>query len=401
MISARGSPGTKREIGFARTMLLRIMSRHTCKTKVGSASLPKRQQMTCNAKRFVRWSVMLATSLESRESRSRECRLLQPYHAVSIEPVSANRLLKNGNFCGVGWRLSADSRPSCRFLNSWRPLRYAKIPANCWYFAQKWTTNLGRVSAWLPWEGSNHDIPKRISAFEISREFRLKGPVLLSGDFSAGEPPIGRPGDFGTAELRRRHQAARKEAFPIVISGARYGPVGLPTAVTPSCCFSRLVADHPGPRARKTLGAAFRFRYQPRRLFAGTTAAARSMRGLVFGKRLWRVAAALIGGERLAPVGRHAQKIRRGEDCSRRRCLALRASQRQVAFRHRPHVGERAAIGAEIIIDGHLRFLAQSRLPAADAGRQAGRPASRRAGLLVLGERHLDVALDKLGRPGG
>ena len=34
----------------------------------------------------------------------------QPYRAVAIEPVSANRLLQNGNFCGMGWRLSGYSR---------------------------------------------------------------------------------------------------------------------------------------------------------------------------------------------------------------------------------------------------------------------------------------------------
>ena len=90
---------------------------------------------------------------ESRPTKTEtHCR---PYRAVAIEPVSVNRLLQNGNFCGVGWRLLADSRLSCRFLDSWRPLRYAKIPANCRYFAQKLTTILGRVSAWLGREGSN------------------------------------------------------------------------------------------------------------------------------------------------------------------------------------------------------------------------------------------------------
>jgi hypothetical protein len=35
---------------------------------------------------------------------------LPPHRSVVIEPISANRLLENGNFCGLGWRLSADSR---------------------------------------------------------------------------------------------------------------------------------------------------------------------------------------------------------------------------------------------------------------------------------------------------
>jgi hypothetical protein len=34
---------------------------------------------------------------------------------VVLEPVSANRLHKNGNFCGLGWRLSAFSRQGCQF----------------------------------------------------------------------------------------------------------------------------------------------------------------------------------------------------------------------------------------------------------------------------------------------
>lgn len=61
---------------------------------------------------------------------------LQALPRSLIEPVSASRLLKNGNFCGAGWRLSETSRPSCRFWGLWRPLPPAKIRANCRCFVQ-------------------------------------------------------------------------------------------------------------------------------------------------------------------------------------------------------------------------------------------------------------------------
>ena len=84
------------------------------------------------------------------------------------------------------------------------------------------------------------------------------------------------------------------------------------------------MADHPGARGRKALGAAFRLRHQPRRLLAtGAAAAARAVRGLVLVDCLRRVAAALIGGVGLALVGRHAEKIRRGQDDARRSRLAV------------------------------------------------------------------------------
>ena len=56
-----------------------------------------------------------------------------------------------------------------------------------------WLTN--SLERWLPWEGSNSDIPKWISAFEISREFRLKNPVFTPGDFSAYSGSKWEPGD--------------------------------------------------------------------------------------------------------------------------------------------------------------------------------------------------------------
>ena len=101
--------------------------------------------------RLHRISIQLSAALK-RSSRLKTC---QPYHTVAIEPVSVRRLLKNGNFCSWGWRLLGDSRQSCRFLDFWRPARYAEIPVNCGYFAHKLTTILGRESARLGREGSN------------------------------------------------------------------------------------------------------------------------------------------------------------------------------------------------------------------------------------------------------
>src|SRR5215207_4166131 len=64
--------------------------------------------------------------------------------------------------------------------------------------------------------------------------------------------------------------------------------------------------------------------------------------------------AALVGGDGLALVRGHAEERRRGQDHARRLAFAARAILRLVAFGHRPHVGERTAIVAEIFVDGHL-----------------------------------------------
>jgi hypothetical protein len=52
------------------------------------------------------------TAIERSERAQIHC---HPHRLVVIEPVSANRLHKNGNFCGLGWRLSANSRQGCHF----------------------------------------------------------------------------------------------------------------------------------------------------------------------------------------------------------------------------------------------------------------------------------------------
>src|SRR5882672_3224333 len=61
---------------------------------------------------------------------------LQTQHSVVIEPVSADRLYENGNFCCLGWRLSANSREGCRFLVT-RDFRQShKNPVKCGTFGQ-------------------------------------------------------------------------------------------------------------------------------------------------------------------------------------------------------------------------------------------------------------------------
>jgi len=121
-----------------------------------------------------------------------------------------------------------------------------------------------------------------------------------------------------------------------------------------------LVADHPGPGGRKTLGAAFCLCHRPCRLLSRTAAAAGPMRGLVLIERFRRMRAALVDCDRLALVRRHAEEIRRSQDDTRRRCFALRAILRIVAFRHRPHVLERTAIVTEIFVDWHCVSPCQS-----------------------------------------
>ena len=113
------------------------------------------------------------------------------------------------------------------------------------------------------------------------------------------------------------------------------------------------VANHPRARGRKTFRAAPGFSDEARRL-GRTAAAARSVRGLVFGNRLRRVGRALIGGVGLALVRGHAEEIGRGQNDPRRFTRALRTILRRVAFRHRPHIGEWTATPAKIFIDRHF-----------------------------------------------
>ncbi len=115
------------------------------------------------------------------------------------------------------------------------------------------------------------------------------------------------------------------------------------------------VTDHPWPRRRECLGAAFGLGHKARRL-AGTAATPRTMRCLVFAECPGRIGTALIGGVGLPFVRRHAEKIRCGQDRARRDARALRAILRLVAFRHRPHVRERTTIIAEIVVGPGILF---------------------------------------------
>ena len=113
------------------------------------------------------------------------------------------------------------------------------------------------------------------------------------------------------------------------------------------------MADHPGPCGREALGPRARLLDQPRRLVAGTAAAARAVRRLVFRGAFRRMAAALVGRVRPALVGRHAEEGGRRQEGARRGLCTVRAILRRVAFGHRAHVGEGAASGAEIIVSRH------------------------------------------------
>ena len=131
------------------------------------------------------------------------------------------------------------------------------------------------------------------------------------------------------------------------------------------------MADHPWPRSRKALGAISGFVDKPRR-FGRTTPTARTMRRLVFTDGLGCVRAALIGGVCLPPVSRHAEEIGRPQDSARRRTRAFRTIPGRVAFGHRPHVRERAAIAANIIVNRHFIFPALEITYAPDAGGECG-----------------------------
>jgi hypothetical protein len=115
------------------------------------------------------------------------------------------------------------------------------------------------------------------------------------------------------------------------------------------------VADHPGARGRKALRSASGPFHKTRRLGRATTAA-RRMRRLVFAEGLRRIRATLVGGMSLALVGGHTEEIWRRQNHAWGFTFALWTVLRRIAFRHRPHVGERAAIVAKIFIHRHFFF---------------------------------------------
>src|ERR1700677_2513235 len=119
------------------------------------------------------------------------------------------------------------------------------------------------------------------------------------------------------------------------------------------------MADHPRPRGRKALGAAAGSLDQSRGL-GRAAAAAWTMRRLVLVDGLGRISATLVGGVGLALVRGHTEEVRRGQDHARRFALASRTVLRRIAFGHRPHVGERATIVAEIFVHRHFVSSPQS-----------------------------------------
>jgi len=129
------------------------------------------------------------------------------------------------------------------------------------------------------------------------------------------------------------------------------------------------MADHPRTRGRKAFRATPGPLHETRRL-GRTAPAARPMRRLVFAESFRRVSAALVDGVGLAPVRGHAKEIWRRQNRARRLTLALRAVLRRVAFRHRPHVRERTAIVAEIIVERH--FMSSRYLPSHYSQRRCG-----------------------------
>src|SRR4051812_3415448 len=111
--------------------------------------------------------------------------------------------------------------------------------------------------------------------------------------------------------------------------------------------------DHPRAAARKALGAVLPTLDGPGRELAAATRAPLSVPRLELRQAPRGVRAALIGGVRQATLPRHRRQMRRREKCPCRQRAALRTGLRRVAFHHRPHVRERAALVAEIVIDRH------------------------------------------------
>ena len=112
------------------------------------------------------------------------------------------------------------------------------------------------------------------------------------------------------------------------------------------------MADHPWSGRGKALGPASCPCNQTRR-FSRTAAAAWPMRRLILIERPGRMRALLIDCVGLACVSRHTGEMRGGENHPRRRHSTMRTIVRRAAFRHRPHLNERAANVAKIFIDGH------------------------------------------------
>lgn len=136
--------------------------------------------------------------------------------------------------------------------------------------------------------------------------------------------------------------------------------------------------NHPGPAGRKALGtaaarAASRAFFIAER-FSRTTATPATMSWFRSGEHLRRRCAALVGRVREPALGRHRRKIRRGQKRPWRILPTSRTFARQTGIGHRPHVGERPAPVAEIVIDWH-QFSSSTVAPASWRSR-AAKPAA-------------------------
>jgi hypothetical protein len=90
--------------------------RHSSEVSLGDIALRLRHVCSCCRTRLGSTSTtrnfLKGAQREPPTKTETHCHL---YRSVVIEPVSANRLHENGNFCGLGWRLSVNSRQGCRF----------------------------------------------------------------------------------------------------------------------------------------------------------------------------------------------------------------------------------------------------------------------------------------------
>src|SRR5712671_6002670 len=97
--------------------------------------------------------------------------------AVVIEPVSADSLLETGIFAGK----AGDFRrfpPQDRSIGSPETKSNTRKAGISGPIARRLRSLGNRRTGWLPWEGSNSDIPIRIPTFEIFREFPLIVPTF-------------------------------------------------------------------------------------------------------------------------------------------------------------------------------------------------------------------------------
>lgn len=102
--------------------------------------------------------------------------------AVQIQLVSSESLPKTGIFAVVAGDFFQNGLRDLQFGSSETGAELQK-PANSGLFCFLRGDPSDFESAWLPREGSNSNIPKGITAIEISREFRFESVIFNAGDF--------------------------------------------------------------------------------------------------------------------------------------------------------------------------------------------------------------------------